>query len=149
MGELVARKKEEPGDDVITRLIGHAPDGQIAQLSAGLLFAGHEMIEVEGVRISQGDLVLLGIDQANRDEDRFPDPTAFTRREPNPHLTFGHGPRFCIGAPLARVELTEVFSALVGRFATFGLAVGVSELRPRTEQLVGGVAELPVRWTVV
>jgi pentalenolactone synthase len=207
MNELVRRKREDPGDDVITRLIGNAPDDQIAQLSAGLLFAGHETtvavidrgvmllsqnpdqwrtlradpagvpdaveeilrhrspaakrtedsgmpryamadIEVEGIRIPRGDLVLLGIDQANRDEVRFPEPAAFAQREPNPHLTFGHGPRFCIGAPLARVELTEVFQALVARFETFGLAVEIGELRPRTEQLVGGVAELPVRWTV-
>ncbi|NGY60516.1 cytochrome P450 [Lentzea sp. NEAU-D13] len=206
MNELVQRKKAEPGDDVITRLAGTAADEQIAQLSAGLLFAGHETtvsvidrgvmllsenpgqwdalkqdpksipaaveeilrhrsltsirsedsglpryamadIEVEGVRIPQGDLVLLGIDQANRDEVRFPDPETFTQRETNPHLTFGHGPRFCIGAPLARVELTEVFHALTERFETFGLAVEVTALRPRTEQLVGGVAELPVRWT--
>ncbi|MGW6932280.1 cytochrome P450 [Lentzea sp. NPDC054927] len=209
MGELVARKKKEPGDDVITRMIEANPDSreeEIAQLSAGLLFAGHETtvaaadrgvmllslnpgqwdalradpggipdvveeilrhrspvstrsedsglpryaladIDVEGVRIAQGDLVLLGVEQANRDEARFPDPAAFTRRESNPHLTFGHGFRFCVGAPLARVELTELFGALVTRFTAFGLAVDVAELRPRTEQLVGGVAELPVRWT--
>ncbi|GGU31848.1 cytochrome P450 [Lentzea flava] len=209
MGELVARKKKEPGDDVITRLIEGTPPGQdevVAQLSAGLLFAGHETtvaaidrgvmllslnpgqwdalrenpqnvpdvveeilrhrspvaarsddsgmpryamsdIEIEGVRIPAGDLVLLGIGQANRDETRFPDPAAFLPRESNPHLTFGHGPRFCVGAPLARVELTEVFTALVTRFATFGLAVDVAQLTLRAEQLVGGVAELPVRWT--
>jgi cytochrome P450 len=52
-----------------------------------------------------------------------------------------------VGAPLARVELTEVFHALTGRFETFGLAVDVTELRPRTEQLVGGMAELPACWT--
>lgn len=209
MGELVERKKKEPGDDVITRLIEGTPPGQeelIAQLSAGLLFAGHETtvavidrgvmllslnpdqwdalsknpnhipnaveeilrhrspaqqpredsgmpryamadIEIDGVRIPSGDLVLLGIDQANRDETRFPDPAAFTPRESNPHLTFGHGPRFCVGAPLARVELTEIFTALTERFATFGLAVDVAQLTLRAELLVGGVAELPVRWT--
>ncbi|MET9630745.1 cytochrome P450 [Lentzea sp. NPDC006480] len=211
MGELVDRKKKEPGDDVITRLIEGTPSGQeetIAQLSAGLLFAGHETtvavidrgvmllslnpdqwdalsknpsavpnaveeilrhrspvsqrsddigmpryamadIEIDGTTIPSGDLVLLGIDQANRDETRFPEPTQFVPRESNPHLTFGHGPRFCLGAPLARVELTEVFTALVTRFETFGLAVDVAQLTPRTEQLVGGVAQLPVRWTAL
>ncbi len=210
MGELVERKRKEPGDDVITRLIEGTPPGQedtIAQLSAGLLFAGHETtvavidrgvmllslnpgqwdalrkdpgvvpdaveeilrhrspasqrsdevgmpryamadIDIDGVHIPSGDLVLLGLEQANRDETRFPDPAAFTPRESNPHLTFGHGPRFCIGAPLARVELTELFAALATRFETFGLAVDVAQLTPRTEQLVGGVAQLPVRWTV-
>lgn len=209
MGELVERKKKEPGDDVITRMIEAAAPGEeegIAQLSAGLLFAGHETtvaaidrgvlllsvnsgqwdalradpsgvpamveeilrlrspaatssedsglpryamadIEIDGVRIPAGDLVLLGITQANLDADRFPEPAAFRRRESNPHLTFGFGPRFCVGAPLARVEVTEVFDALVRRFETFGVAVDVTELRQRAELLVGGVAELPVRWT--
>jgi pentalenolactone synthase len=206
MNELVQRKKEEPGDDVITRLVGNAPDEEVAQLSAGLLFAGHETtvavidravmllsrhpgqweglradprgvpavveevlrhrspaspprpgsgmpryamadVEVEGTTIPRGDLVLLGIDQANRDEDRFPDPGAFLPREPNPHLSFGHGFRFCVGAPLARAELAELLDALVTRFTTFGLAVDVAALPMRTEQLVGGVAQLPVRWT--
>ncbi|MFJ5984731.1 cytochrome P450 [Lentzea sp. NPDC092896] len=208
MGELVARKKEEPADDVISRLIGQHPDAreeEVAQLSAGLLFAGHETtvaaidravmllslhpgqwrtlrnpdaippvveevlrhraplerrsddsgmpryamadIEVEGTTIPAGDLVLLGIDQANRDERRFPDPAAFLPRVPNPHLSFGHGFRFCVGAPLARVELTETLEALVTRFTTFGLAGDLAALSRRTEQLVGGVVQLPVRWT--
>ncbi|HEX7308044.1 hypothetical protein [Lentzea sp.] len=47
-----------------------------------------------------------------------------------------------------RVELVEVFRALVTRFTTFGLVVDVAELRPGKEQLVCGVAEPPVRWTV-
>ncbi|MFI6099443.1 cytochrome P450 [Lentzea sp. NPDC051213] len=209
MGELVERKKKEPGDDVITRLIESTPPGQeeqIAQLSGGLLFAGHETtvaaigrgamllslnperwaalradpsgipdvveeilrhrspvsagpadsgmpryamagLDVDGVHIPAGDLVLLGIDQANRDSERFPDPAAFVPRTSNPHLTFGFGPRFCIGAPLARVELSEVLHALVARFETFGLAVDLDELSVRTDQLVGGVTELPVSWT--
>jgi pentalenolactone synthase len=208
MGELVERKKAEPGDDVISRLIESTPPGQeesIAQLSAGLLFAGHETtvaaidrgvillslnpgqwdalradpsgvpaaveeilrlpsplsarideaglpryamadIDLDGVHIPAGDLVMLGISQANHDEERFPEPAVFAHREANPHLTFGFGPRFCVGAPLARVELSEVFHALVTRFATFELAVDLAELRPRADQLVGGVADLPVRW---
>lgn len=104
-------------------------------------------IEVEGIVVPAGDLVLLGIEQAHRDEAHFPDPAAFRRRVPNPHLAFGHGFRFCVGAPLARVELTETLEALVTRFTTFGLAGDLSALSRRTEQLVGGVVQLPVRWT--
>ncbi|PWK85106.1 cytochrome P450 [Lentzea atacamensis] len=133
--------------DVVEEILRHRSPVSAPREDAGMPRYAMSDIEVEGVRIPAGDLVLLGIDQASRDEDRFPDPAAFTPRESNPHLTFGHGPRSCVGAPLARVELTEVFGALVTRFETFGLAVDVAQLTPRTEQLVGGVAELPVRWT--
>lgn len=211
MGELVERKKAEPGDDVISRMIEVAGPGEqehIAQLSAGLLFAGHETtvaaidrgvmllglnpgqwdalradpsgvpaaveeilrhrspvstrmddagmpryamadIEIDGEHIPKGSLVLLGLQQANLDAERFPEPQTFALREANPHLTFGFGPRFCVGAPLARVELTEVFRALVNRFKTFGPAVEPTELSRRADLLVGGVSELPVRWTEV
>lgn len=208
MAELVAQKRKNPADDVISRMTREHPDAgeqEIAQLSAGLLFAGHETtvaaidravmllslhpeqwqtmkdpdavpavveevlrhraplerrsddsgmpryamadIEIEGTVVPAGDLVLLGIDQANRDPGRFPDPAAFVPRVPNPHLSFGHGFRFCVGAPLARVELAETLEALVTRFTAFGLAADPSTLSRRTEQLVGGVAQLPVRWT--
>lgn len=102
---------------------------------------------MEGTTIPAGDLVLLGIDQANLDEQHFPDPAAFVQRTPDLHLSFGHGFRVCVGAPLARVELAETLDALVTRFTAFGLAAEVSALSRRTEQLVGGVAQLPVRWT--
>lgn len=62
------------------------------------------------------------------------------------HLAFGHGARYCIGAPLARIELQVVFSQLVARFPTLRLAVGVEELTMRRDVLVGGLAELPVHW---
>jgi pentalenolactone synthase len=67
-------------------------------------------------------------------------------RRPNPHLTFGYGAHFCIGAPLARLELRELFGELVHRFPGLDLAVAVSELRPRTGRLAGGLQELPVTW---
>lgn len=55
--------------------------------------------------VSQGQTVVAWIASANFDEAHFPDPERFdVRRDPNPHLTFGHGIHFCIGAPLARLE---------------------------------------------
>ena len=93
------------------------------------------------------DMVLLSVESANVDERAFACPEAFdVTREDNPHLTFGHGPHFCLGAPLARIELQAVFGTLLGRFPTLRLAVPVEELRPRQGTLTGGIAELPVTW---
>lgn len=104
-------------------------------------------IDFAETTIHAGDLVLLGLPAANRDEQRFVEPDRFdVRRTPNPHLTFGHGPRFCIGAPLARIELRELFAALLARCPNMSLAVPVDDLRPRDELLTGGLSELPVTW---
>ena len=62
------------------------------------------------------------------------------------HLAFGYGPRYCIGAALARVELQAVFTALPARFPGLELAVPVDRLELRTDLLTGGLRTLPVRW---
>jgi cytochrome P450 len=62
------------------------------------------------------------------------------------HLAFGHGARYCLGAPLARIELQTVFTQLVSRFPTMQLAVDAQELTVRADSLAGGLTELPVRW---
>lgn len=78
---------------------------------------------------------------------RFPEPDRFDiTRTPNPHLSFGYGPRFCTAAGLARIELHAVLTALPGRFPTLQLAVPFEELQLRTDVLIGGLAALPVRW---
>jgi pentalenolactone synthase len=104
-------------------------------------------VEVGGATIRAGDLVLLALQDANTDGRVFPAPEAFdVTREPNPHLTFGHGPRYCLGAPLARVELQTLFGTLLRRFPTLRLAVPVEALRPRSHLLTGGLTALPVTW---
>lgn len=104
-------------------------------------------LAIGGITIRAGDLVLLALQSANLDDHVFPTPEAFdvTRAE-NPHLTFGHGPHYCIGAPLARIELQTLFGTLFQRFPTLRLAVPVEELRSRSHLLTGGLAELPVTW---
>jgi cytochrome P450 len=100
-----------------------------------------------GVTIKAGDLVLLGIAAGNHDPSVFADPDRVDiTRAAAGHLTFGHGARYCIGAPLARTELHAVFSQLASRFPTMRPAVGIDELTQRPDMLFGGPAELPVRW---
>lgn len=104
-------------------------------------------VEIGGVTIRAGDAVLLAATVANRDGRVFADPDRFDiTRSPNPHLGFGHGARFCLGATLARIELQSVFGRLFQRFPTLSLAVPVEQLRLRSELLTGGLAELPVTW---
>lgn len=115
--------------------------------SSGLPRYAKDDIDVAGVTIRAGDAVLLTSVVANRDATAFPDPDRFDiTRSPNPHLSFGHGPRFCIGASLARIELHAVFTALPRRFPALQLAVPLEELQLRTDVVIGGLAALPVSW---
>jgi cytochrome P450 len=140
--ELTAGAVEE-----ILRAAMPLPDVEVRERDIGLPRYANADIELGDVTIRAGDLVLLGLQVANRDENRFPQPEQFdVRRTQNPHLTFGYGPRFCLGAPLARLELNELFTALPQRCPDLRLAVPVEELRPRDEFLTGGLAELPVTW---
>ena len=204
MGELVARKRVHPADDVLSGLCsaagGQLSNEHVAFLGAMLLFAGHETtvvridlgtllfatnpdaqrallsdpelvataveeilrasdtgssgltryartdIDIAGVTIRAGDAVLLSTGSANHDAEEFVEPDVFdVSRSPNPHVTFGYGPRFCIGAPLARIELRAVFSRLIPRFPTLRLVKPLDELRAR-DLLTGGLDELWVTW---
>jgi cholest-4-en-3-one 26-monooxygenase len=67
--------------------------------------------------VAAGDRVMLAYLSANRDEAVFDEPFAFDiRRDPNPHLAFGQGTHFCVGANLARLELRLLFGALTQRW---------------------------------
>jgi pentalenolactone synthase len=104
-------------------------------------------IELEGVTIRAGELVLLGMGAANRDDAQFPEPDRFdVRRAQNHHVTFGHGNRFCLGAGLARIELRTGLGTLFQRFPTLELAVPLDEVRLRDDIVTGGLAALPVTW---
>ena len=107
----------------------------------------HADIDIGGVTIGAGDLVLLNARAANCDRAVFTHPERFDiTRTDNPHLTFGHGAHFCPGAPLARIELQALFKMLPARFPTLRPAVPVKELRTKTNLIFGGLTELPVTW---
>jgi pentalenolactone synthase len=114
----------------------------------GLIRYAHEDVEIDGVTIRAGQLVMLATVVANRDERVYADPDRFdlTRAAPEPHLGFGYAMRYCLGASLARVELRAVFGSLFRRFPALRLAVPVERLEPRRDQLTGGITGLPVAW---
>jgi len=211
MAELVARKRTDPGDDILSELVAERDpqlsDVDIARLGAIVLFAGTETTVVRidlgtllllghpeqralltgnpelvpaaveeilrvgvgdsGLRASPryarsditvgdtviraGDGVLLAIGAANRDDRVFPEADRFAvdRDHPHPHLAFGHGARYCIGAALARIQLTAVFERLFHRLPGLRLAVPIESLRWRDDVLTGGFAEIPVAFRPV
>ena len=103
--------------------------------------------ELAGQQIRAGDKLLLLYPSANRDENVFEDPFRFDiRRAPNEHVAFGFGPHFCLGASLARLELTVVLDRLLDRLPDLALE---SEDEPpfRAANFVSGYERMPVRFT--
>ncbi len=98
-----------------------------------------------GVRIRAGDKVVVWFSAANRDPAVFADPDTFRPdRRPNDHLSFGHGPHFCLGAHLARVQLRAMFAAVLELLGEVELAGEPVRLRSNFQN---GIKRLPIRWT--
>jgi cytochrome P450 len=105
-----------------------------------------EDVELGGVVIPAGSVVVGMLASANRDPRRFQNPADFdVTREENPHLGFGHGIHFCLGAPLARMEAEVALGTLLRRFPDMELAAERASIRWKPSALLRGPAELPVR----
>lgn len=105
--------------------------------------------ELHGEKIRAGDQVLLMYSAANRDERVFPDGDRFDiTRDPNPHISFGFGSHFCLGASLARLELTVMFEQLTKRLDDWAFA---DDIGPRrlSNAFVRGITELPITFSAV
>jgi cytochrome P450 len=102
--------------------------------------------EIRGVRIAEGDKVVLWYTSANRDEEHFSDPCTFdVRRSPNPHLGFGGGgPHFCLGASLARVEISAMFDEIRRRVPDLAITGEPVMLR---SYFTHGIKRMPCAWT--
>lgn len=101
--------------------------------------------ELSGVTIRAGDKVATYYTSANRDESVFADPQSFNiHRSPNPHLSFGMGVHFCLGAHLARLEGRVFFDELLATFAGIELAGRPERIR---SNLNNSLKRLPVRLT--
>jgi len=99
--------------------------------------------ELAGVRICAGDKVAMYYTSANRDEFVFTNPQAFDiRRRPNPHLSFGMGGHFCLGAHLARLEGRVFFEELLQAFPTIELVGNPVRVR---SNLNNSLKTLPIR----
>jgi cholest-4-en-3-one 26-monooxygenase len=107
--------------------------------------------EVGGVKIPEGDRVVLSYVSANRDERAFDEPDRLDiTRTPNDHVAFGAGgPHFCLGASLARIEARVMFESILTKFD--GLQPdGDPASMPRVRSnLIDGYAELPITWSSI
>ena len=102
-----------------------------------------EDIELHGITIPRGAELALLFASANRDPARFANPDGLVLdRAPNPHLSFGAGIHFCLGAPLARLELGILFRAILERRPALEL---VSEPAWKPRFVLRGLQTLPVR----
>jgi cytochrome P450 len=102
-------------------------------------------VEIAGVKITKGDMVVVSLSAVNRDPALGTDlENVDASRTPTSHLAFGYGVHRCIGAELARMELRAAYPALVRRFPEMRLAKGPEELSFRKVSIIYGVDELPV-----
>jgi cholest-4-en-3-one 26-monooxygenase len=102
---------------------------------------------VRGQKIREGDVLCLFYPSANRDEEVFEEPFKFDiARTPNPHLAFGIGEHYCLGANLARLELQIMFQQLAQRLESVELTGPIERMR---SSFVGGIKHMPIRYKML
>jgi cytochrome P450 len=107
--------------------------------------ATRQPVTIANRSVPKGSLVLVVVGSANRDPAVFRNPEHFDiGREPNPHIAFGHGVHFCLGAALARMEARIGLSEFLNRVSCFDLAAN-GGLEPRSALNVLGPQALPLR----
>ncbi|MFD0266375.1 cytochrome P450 [Streptomyces sp. NPDC127106] len=142
----LARLRAEPAlvPRAVDELLRYIPHRN----AVGLARIALEDVEVGGVTIPAGDAVYVSYLSANRDPEVFADPERLDldRDDAASHLAFAHGPHYCPGATLARLESEVLLATLWDRFPGLRLAVPEDELRWQRGVLIRGPEELPVRW---
>lgn len=136
------RLRRDPG------LVGTAVEELLRFVAAGSETAfprvATEDVRVGEVLVRAGEPVLVPIASANRDERAFDRPDELDLgRQVNPHVAFGHGVHYCLGAQLARAELQEALRGLLDRFPDLA---PVDEITWRHQTLVRGPRVFPVSW---
>ncbi|MEM9132413.1 MAG: cytochrome P450 [Actinomycetota bacterium] len=105
----------------------------------------HTPVEIHGRVLQPGEKVALMYLAANRDPRVFSDPHRFDiTRDPNPQVAFGHGPHFCLGAHLARLETRSMLEALLARTTDLELAGPAEHV---WSSFINGIKRLPVAFT--
>ncbi|MGW2540493.1 cytochrome P450 [Kitasatospora sp. NPDC001574] len=104
-------------------------------------------VELGGVTVRAGEAVMIATAAANRDPEVFEEPERLVLDRPgNPHIGFGHGVHYCIGAHLARLELQVAIERVLARLPGLRPAVPERELRWKEDAMVNGLQALPIAW---
>ncbi|MEV5500018.1 cytochrome P450 [Nonomuraea fuscirosea] len=149
LGNTVLRLLREEVWPVPGALLANASEEcmRIDGASLGSFRYAARKIDLHGVSIPAGALVLLSTDSAGHDESVFPDPDRFVIDRPNAaeHLVFGYGIHFCVGAALARLQLRTALEVLGHRLPRLRLVPGQAVAYRRS--IVGrGLSSLAVEW---
>jgi cytochrome P450 len=129
----------EPAVEELLRWLSIVPAGILRTTTTEVTLAGHT--------IPAGALVAASLVAANRDQALVEDPDRLDiTRGALGHMAFGHGVHHCLGAPLARMEMTTAFPALLRRFPQLALAVPFEEVDFRAHHFIFGLQSLPVTW---
>jgi cytochrome P450 family 142 subfamily A polypeptide 1 len=105
-------------------------------------------VEIRGQQVKEGEELMLLYPSANRDEEVFVDAFTFDiARDPNEHLAFGFGTHFCMGASLARLEISVMVERLLDRLPDLALAADEADLPIRPANFVSGHESIPVTFT--
>ncbi|MEU3913133.1 MULTISPECIES: cytochrome P450 [unclassified Streptomyces] len=141
-GEQRAALRERPGllPEAVEELFRYAVPNHTA-----IRRFPTEPVEIGGVRIPAGDTVMFSIASAHRDPARYPDPDRFDiGRADKAHLALGHGVHYCLGAPLARTQVTLALGTLLRRLPELRLAVPTDGLEWSTTFRFRALRALPV-----
>jgi cytochrome P450 len=105
-------------------------------------------ITINGVTIPEGAIIWAWVASANRDPEQFPDPERFDiTRSPNRHLTFGHGIHYCIGAPLARSEISIALPMMLEQLPQLRRVREEPLELLESRSIVFGIKRIPVTFT--
>ncbi|URN14811.1 MULTISPECIES: cytochrome P450 family protein [Streptomyces] len=128
--------------DVVEETLRHEP----AAKHLPLRYAVTDIPLPDGQVIAKGEAILASYSAANRHPDWHEAADVFDATRPSKeHLAFGYGVHHCLGAPLARLEVTTALKGLFERFPNLELAVPATELRPLESLISNGHQALPVR----
>ncbi|MGN7895779.1 cytochrome P450 family protein [Bacillus sp. 22475] len=104
-----------------------------------------EPFQIHHQTIQKGDMVIIALASANRDETVFENPEIFDiTRENNRHIAFGHGSHFCLGAPLARLEAKIAITTLFNRMPELQIKGNREEIKWQGNYLMRSLEELPL-----
>lgn len=106
-----------------------------------------EDLVMGGTRFRAGDCVMAIPWAANRDPRTFPNPNVFDiERSPNPHLFFGFGSHYCLGAALGKMQVEASINSMLSRYPNLAPAIPMDELPWRGDRVNGGLSSFPVTW---